>query len=332
MITLKDIAAIANVSTSTASRALNDDPRISPEQKLRIQRIAEEQNYNKHKIRKPEERREDIWKDAGIIVPEINSGYYSNLVHIASDQFARQHYSVLLRLSGFDTDTLIRHIFGFEKADIRCVLIVADDAEQITEEVYQALRRTRIPAMFITTQYNPHMDYDSIYVDETRGIRAGVEYLTGRGYSRIGFIGEEMTRGRLNAFRQVMHEIGNPVREDLIRTSAARAEEGGYQCMKQMLEAPEHPDAIFAGYDQMAVGALKAIDEAGLRVPEDIGIMGFDNIIMSGYIHKGLTTIENPLEDMIAIAVRVLMNRMQNEDAVPQQIALKPALVIRETT
>ncbi len=109
-------------------------------------------------------------------------------------------------LSGFDKDTLIRHIFGFEKADIRCVLIVADDAEQITEDVYQALRQTRIPAMFITTQYDPHMDFDSIYVDETRGIRAGVEYLTDKGYKKIGFIGEEMTRGRLNAFRQVMYE------------------------------------------------------------------------------------------------------------------------------
>ena len=332
MVTLKDIAIIANVSTSTATRALNNDPRISPEQTLRIQRIAQEQNYTKHKIRKPEGKHDDIWKDAGIIVPEINSGYYSNLVHIASDQFARQQYSVLLRLSGFDKDTLIRHIFGFEKADIRCVLIVADDAEQITEDVYQALRQTRIPAMFITTQYNPHMDFDSIYVDETRGIRAGVEYLTDKGYKKIGFIGEEMTRGRLNAFRQVMYEIGNPVNEAFIQTSTARAEEGGYQCMKQLLAKPELPDAIFAGYDQMAIGALKSIDEAGLRVPDDIGIMGFDNIIMSGYIHKGLTTIENPLEDMISIAVRVLMNRMQNEDAVPQQIALKPDLVIRETT
>ena len=102
--------------------------------------------------------------------------------------------------------------------------IVADDAEQITEEVYQALHRTRIPAMFITTQYNPHMDYDSIYVDETRGIRTGVEYLASRGYKRIGFIGEEMTRGRLLAFRQVMREIGNPIIEELIRISPSRAE------------------------------------------------------------------------------------------------------------
>ena len=332
MITLKEIAGIANVSTSTASRALNNDPRISPEQRLRIQRIADEQNYTKHKARRMEGKKDSLWEDVGIIVPEINSGYYSNLVHIASDHFARQHYSVLLRLSGFDKDTLIRHILGFEKTDIRCLLIVADDAEQITEEVYQALHRTRIPAMFITTQYNPHMDYDSIYVDETRGIRTGVEYLASRGYKRIGFIGEEMTRGRLLAFRQVMREIGNPIIEELIRISPSRAEEGGYDCMKQLLLMPKRPDAIFASYDQMAVGALKAIDEEGLRVPDDIAIMGFDNIIMSGYIHRGLTTIENPLEDMISIAVRVLMSRMKNGDAVPQQIALKPDLIIRGTT
>ena len=91
MITLKEIAGIANVSTSTASRALNNDPRISPEQRLRIQRIADEQNYTKHKARRMEGKKDSLWEDVGIIVPEINSGYYSNLVHIASDHFARQH-------------------------------------------------------------------------------------------------------------------------------------------------------------------------------------------------------------------------------------------------
>ena len=87
-----------------------------------------------------------------------------------------------------------------------------------------------------------------------------------------------MTRGRLNAFRQVMYEIGNPVNEAFIQTSTARAEEGGYQCMKQLLAKPELPDAIFAGYDQMAIGALKSIDEAGLRVPDDIGTVSYTHL------------------------------------------------------
>lgn len=328
MITLNEIAALAGVSPSTVSRALRDNPHINLETRLKIQKIAKDYHYKK--LTSPVSDAGS--KNVGIIVPEVASGYYAKLVHIANDYFLKQNLSLLLRLSGFDPRTLLEHIYSFRKMDVSCLLIVVDDAEQIAEQVYSALKEISLPAMFITTQYSPNMDFDSIYVDEARGIRLGIEHLVLRGYKKIGFIGEGMTLGRLKNFRDIMTEFGAPVNEKFIKISDCRAEAGGYDGMKQILAQEEKPDAIFAGYDQMAIGALKAAQECGCLVPEDIAVIGFDNAIVSKYVHKGLTTIEPPFQDMMAIAARVLQNRISDQDGAPQQIALRPQLIIRGTT
>lgn len=335
MITLKEIAQFAGVSTSTVSRALNNDLRISLSQRQRIHQIADEHHYTKHIVKAVPASAPCGFplRNIGMIVPEINSGYYSRLVDTAAAYFAKYSYSILLRLSCFDLQTLLLHIVGFSHLEIDGLLIVIDDAEAITDEVYQAIEKTRLPVILITAQYQPHMDYDSIYVDEKRGIREGLEHLRDRGYRRIGFVGEKMTHGRLSAFRDILQELSLPLCEELVLINSSRAEKCGYEGMKALLRANTHPDAVFAGYDQIAIGALKAIDEAGLRIPDDIAVIGFDNIVLSGYIHGGLTTIDPALEDMIAIAVRILLNRINRElETVPQQIALKPELIIRRTT
>lgn len=328
MITLNEIADMAGVSPSTVSRALRDNPHINMETRQKIQRIAKEYNYKKFSI----PAADPGFRNVGIIVPEVASGYYAKLVHIANDYLLKQNLSLLLRLSGFDPRTLLQHIYSFQKMDVSCLLIVVDDAEQISDQVYNALKDIALPAMFITTQYSPNMDFDSIYVDEARGIRLGIEHLLCRGYKKIGFIGEGMTLGRLKNFRDIMQEFGVPVTEKFVKISDCRAEAGGYDCMKQLLAQEEKPDAIFAGYDQMAIGALKAAEECSCLVPEDIAVIGFDNAIVSKYVHKGLTTIEPPFQDMMAIAARVLQNRVSNQDGAPQQIALRPQLIIRGTT
>jgi LacI family transcriptional regulator len=122
-----------------------------------------------------------------------------------------------------------------------------------------------------------------------------------------------------------------PVIDDLVKTSHFRAERGGYHAMREILNSEVRPDAVIMGYDQMAIGALKAIREAGLSVPGDIAIASFDDIIASEYVDSGITTIQCPCEDMVSIAFRVLMNRIEDRYTAPQQIALKPRLVVRGT-
>lgn len=102
--------------------------------------------------------------------------------------------------------------------------------------------------------------------------------------------------------------------------------------MKELLALPNPPDAVFCSYDQMAIGAIHAIREAGKKIPEDIAVIGFDDIAVSAYVEGGITTVANPYEDMLSIAVDVLTKREKNIHSSRQQIALQPKLIVRSTT
>ncbi len=332
MSTLADIAKLADTSISTVSRALKKDPRISREMQEKIERIAEEEGYTKHRSKMPAALQD--WGLIGLIVPEVLSGYYARIVHLAHQMFAENRFTTTVRLTEFSSQMLLRHLYDLNRSRVDGLLIVMDDAEIVSEEIRNAISYIQRPALFITTHYIANMDYDSIFLDELRGITMGVEHLAARGYKRIGFLGEAETEGRLAYFREAMAKCRLPIREETVLMSSLRAEAGGYESMKRLLTLPPPlPDAVFASYDQMAIGAIRALREAGLGIPEDMAVLGFDDLTVAPYIDKGLTTIKSPSEDMISISCRILLHRIQMHDqSTPQQIALKPQLIVRGTT
>jgi LacI family transcriptional regulator len=329
MVLLEDIAKQAGVSISTVSRALQNDPRLSEATIQKVSVIADSLGYTKHKWKKEEKLNLDT---VGLIVPEVLSGYYAQLVHIANEYFGRHRLSTITKITDFRQEAMIRNIKNFSKLNIKCLLIVVDDSEKVSKSILRAVSSAKVPTMFITSKYMSSLDFDSLYIDEHRGIVMAIEHLVWNGYKNIGYIGEEQTLGRYHVYKQVMQKLNMPINESFVKISQKRAEEGGYKCMSEMLKNGNYPDAVFVGYDQMAIGAIFAIEEANLSIPEDIAIVGFDDILVSKYIHKGITTIKNPYHEMIAIAVRVLLQRTEFPDTAPQQIALKPSLIIRGTT
>ena len=164
--------------------------------------------------------------------------------------------------------------------------------------------------MFITAAYIPEMDFDCLHMDEERGCSMAVEHLIHRGYTRIGCICEPLTLNRRDLFYKVMKRFNMPVYPELVSFGQERAERGGYLRMKELLSGRRLPDAVVACYDQMAIGALHAIQEAGLRIPQDIAVIGFDGIPASEFVYGGLTTISCPYDDMAGITVRILLRRM----------------------
>lgn len=329
MAVLEDIAKKSGVSISTASRALKNDGRISQVTKEKVLSAADALGYDKHLNKRDSNHQSP---SAGIIVPEVVSGYYAQLVHLANDAFARHQLSSIINITNFKKEEMVRHIKNFAKIGVRCLLIMADDSEEISDDIFNAVSSVKAPVLFITSNYLSNLDFDSLYIDEKRGIAMALEHLIERGYQRIGFIGEKQSLGRHKVYRDLMRKYGMPIDERFVKISTQRAEDGGYSCMKEMLQESDHPDAVFSSYDQMAIGGIFAIEEAGLEIPADIAVIGFDDMHVSRFIHKGISTIKNPYEDMISIAVRVLLKRIEHPESAPQQIALKPSIVIRGTT
>ncbi|MEA4966102.1 MAG: LacI family DNA-binding transcriptional regulator [Oscillospiraceae bacterium] len=329
MANLKDIAKQLGVSVSTVSRALNDSDEISGEMKEKVRLTAQDLGYA---LRGRGGRTTPEWNTAGIIVPEVISEYYAKIVHMSKDMLAAKGYSTVIKVTGFQAGEMVDAINCMHRIRVKCLLIVMDDEEVMSERIVRTIRRSRLPVILITSKYYPMLDFDCIHLDEYSGIVMAVQHLQERGYQHIGFIGEKMTVNRLTVFKQAMKFQNLEPDAQFICTGQERAEAGGYLRMKELLALPKPPDAVFCSYDQMAIGAIHALRESGLRIPEDMAIVGFDNISVSRYVEGGITTIANPYDDMISIAINVLTKRENNRLSSRQQIALRPKLVVRKTT
>ena len=329
MANLKDIASELGVSVSTVSRALNDSDEISMEMKEKVRETAVSLGYT---LRGRGGRVTPEWNAAGIIVPEVASEYYAKIVHMSKEMLAEKGYSTVIKITDFVASEMVEAINCMHRIRVKCLLIVMDDEEVMSERIVRMIHRSRLPVILITSKYYPLLDFDCIHLDEYSGIVMGVQHLQERGYRRIGFIGEKMTANRMTIVKQAMKFQGLEPDPQLICTGVERAEAGGYLRMKELLALPEPPDAVFCSYDQMAIGAIHALRESGKRIPGDVAVIGFDNISVSRYVEGGSTTIANPYEDMISIAVNVLSKREHNRQSSRQQIALRPRLVVRATT
>ena len=329
MAKLDDIAREAGVSASTVSRVLNGSASISEETRRRVMLAVEKLQYRKRPYTTGISRSQNT---AGVIIPDLTSDYYTRLMHAINQRFQQKGYSALFSVTDFDQERTIRAVEQMSQIRVSCLMVIMDETEVVSEKLVDAVRMTSLPALFITSKYISGLDVDCIFVDEERGNTMAVEHLLHRGYRRIGFIGENNTRNRCDYFRRVIRQYDVPVNPAFVRIGPERGEEGGCLRMRELLGMTALPDAIYASYDQMAIGAIHAIQEAGLRVPGDIAVIGFDDIPTARFVAGGLTTIGTPFDDMAAIAVRILLHRIVQPFGQPQQVAVKPSLAVRATT
>ena len=240
--------------------------------------------------------------------------------------------AVAEQLTDFKAAELLDAINTMSRIHVKCLLVVMDTEENMSDQLISAMHRSGLPIMLITSKYYPLLEFDCIHLDEYSGIIMGVQHLQKRGYQRIACISDRISLSRVTVFKQAMKLQGMKVDPQLICVGPERAESGGYLRTKELLSLENPPDAVFCCYDQMAIGAIHALRESGLRIPEDMAVMGFDNLTSSKYIEGGITTIANPYEDMLSVAVNILTKRTKNPQMSQQQIALRPNLVVRHTT
>ncbi len=329
MSTVKEIAEQLGVHPSTVSRALNGSRKISAEVREKVLATAKAMDY---KLRGRGGRATPDWNTAGIIVPEVLSDYYARIVHLAKTSLAARGYSTIVKITSFTPKEMLEAINSMNRIQVKCLLIVLDSEESFSDRILRSLYATHLPVVLLTSRFHASMNMDCIHLDENAGICMAIEHLQQRGHSEVGFIGEKMTAGRLMVFKQVMKSMKMELQPQWICIGKERMEEGGYLRMKELLNLPHPPKAVFCSYDQMAVGAIHAIQEAGKRVPEDIAVIGFDDIAAAPYVAGGITTVANPCKDMVSIAVSVLLSRVTAPDSAYQEIALRPTLMVRSTT
>ena len=333
MATLKDIAKIANVNKSTVSKALNNSREVSEEKKKQIFEIARKLNY------KPDIAAKTLAgmpsRLIGIIVPEIDSNYYVQVIKSVESELNAKGYNLIIASTNFDEKKELNATKAFIGRRVDGIVFVGSLPNNVEIELMLDNNgKPSVPSIFLHAVISTISEFDSIQIDGAYGFERAIDYLISLGHRSIGFIGEDISsKYRLPLFKTVMKEKGLEVNMRFLKSGAERFELGGYLRMKELIQEKTLPTAVFAAYDSLAMGVMRAAEEAGLRIPEDMSLVGNDNTRESAYMRTPLTTIYPPIARMAEFGTEMLIRRIKNNADLPiSQLILKPELIIRETT
>jgi LacI family transcriptional regulator, repressor for deo operon, udp, cdd, tsx, nupC, and nupG len=327
MVGIVDVAKRANVSTATVSRVLTKPETVRETTTEKVLKAIEALNYQPNILARQLRRLET--KTILVVVPDITNPFFSKVLRGIEAVAVAKGYQVLL---GDTSNDLERekgylNILQQKKADGMVLLTARMDAAAV-EEVAR-----RFPVV-LACEYIEGSSIPTVSIDNISGARKAMEYLIDLGHERIGCITGPLdivlSRDRLKGFYQAMARK-NLIVDPVLVQEGDFSFDSGFNLMMKFFALGQLPTAIFAANDEMAMGVIKAIKSKGLNVPEDISVLGFDNLKFSSIFEPGLTTIAQPAFEIGENAMELLMKLISKEEVKHEQIILADQLVVRES-
>ena len=329
MITIKDIAKAVGVSASTVSRALSGSPLVNEETRSRILNVARSLGYERNELARA------LVKGAsgaiGLIVPDITNPFFSDVARGVSDIAERAGYGVILCNTDGRVDRELSYVRLMRRKRVDGLLVCS---ATLDAPFVQDLTAAGTPFVLVS-RMSADPDVPYVITDDRAGARLAVEHLVDLGHRRIGFIGGpenvQASRDRMSAYQDVLAEHAITARRGW-SDHADFTQAAGRQVGQQILAQADRPTAIFAANDVTALGVLEVAEGLGLRVPEDLSLVGYDDISYASLPRIQLTTVAQPAIEMGQIAADWLFSRIGSDDVLPLQRVLNPRLVVRSTT
>lgn len=328
-ITIRDVAAAAGVSVATVSRVANGATNAYPVRPKTRERVLEA--IAALGYRPNDNARGLLSKKSGLIglvVPDISNTYYPEVSRGIEDVANGHGYKLMFcstdrlidRASAYIEALLLKRVDGL-------VIVGGGDEIQLTAATV-ATYDTKV--VFIG---RPSASFSTVRIDNIGAARDATGHLLGLGHSRIGFISAATSSNtvpeRRRGYREALEAQGIKFDSDLA-VNGGFTEAGGYSAARRLLELEHRPSAIFAANDRMALGAMAAVSDLGLRVPEDVAIVGFDDVPMSGYLRPSLTTVSVSAQELGARAMEVLLKDINGRPAL-RRVRVKTRLVVRDS-
>jgi LacI family transcriptional regulator len=327
-VTISDVARRAGVSLMTVSRVVNNKEDVSPSTRQRVLEVIEELGYRPSSIARGLVTHRTC--TLGVVVPDIDNPFFSGLVRGAEDMAYNEGYSVLLCNTNEDPERELAVLHSLEEKQIDGLLLCSSRLSD--DELYKVI--VRFPAVVLAFRKLDDACVGAALIDETAGGRIVAEHLFGTGHKSIGLIfGPSISFsaiGRLQGFREALTEAELPYQREWLRRCLPTLEEG-YKAAKNLLL--DHPQltALVCHNDLVAISALQACAELDLRVPEDIAIVGYDDIPMAALVTPSLTTCHIPRYELGTDAMRLLLDQIADGDGNPQDILIQPNLKVRDS-
>ena len=325
-VTLKDVAKAANVSFTTVSRALAGNPEISKETRERILKISEEMGYTTNYIaRSMIKKRTEL---IGLIVPSIDNPFMSEFAYYIEVTARRFGYNLILCNSYPDLNQEMKAMQLMVGHQVDGVLIIPQKSESCRNLMKYA---SMIPTVYLSENLRDQ-DANYISVDNHKGTVKGVEYLYGLGHRNILYfgcrIGSTTHQLRAEGYTEACNRLG--IEPKIVYfNSGSSSVELGYEMARSELSARNDFTAVFASTDSNAIGLMQAAQEAEIRIPEDISLLGFDNIRLASLPQIDLTTISQPKEEMAVRAVKMLLQKIEHSAAQNTFEIIEPKLIER---
>ncbi len=338
--TLTDIARRSGVATMTVSRVVNRSGYVSEETREKVLAVVKEMNYRRNGVaRNLKRQRTDT---VGLVIGDISNPYATELANAVRETLALRGYNLFICISEHSAE---EDIAAFESLADHNVdgIIVATRSNTEGDEKLRSIAESSM-AVVVVGRDLVHEQIDSVATDNFAGGFEATRHLIDLGHKRIAFLGavyeNRSTLKRLQGYLEALEQHGFEVDERLITGGSTTkfdvpgysTEKIGYEGMKRLLSLPNAPTAVFARNDFTAVGAMTAVKEAGLSIPQDIAIVGFDDTPMAVHTMPSLTTVRQPMRLQGKLAAEMLLKRIAANDLGRSEKILGCELIIRESS
>lgn len=326
-VTVKDVAQAAGVSQATAARALGGYGYVSAPSRRAIEDAARRLGYRRHAV--AQALASNVTHTVGLVVSDIENPFFAAVARGLSDVLEAEDYTILLANSDEDLEREERLVEAFRSRRVDGLAVAPSVGSSIPH--LTDLVSADVPLVLFDRPVRG-LKADVVLVDNRQGARTAVEHLLRLGHTRIGLVSDPpeiaSSAERIQGYRAALEEAGLPVDERLIAlTGSTQAD--GYSGARALMEARRRPSAIFTANNMMSVGTLLALRDLGLRIPDDVALVGFDDLEWTTLIEPPLTVVRQPVQEIGRQTAERLLARMRGDDSQPRRIRLATEFVIR---
>lgn len=324
--TMKDVARKAGVSLGTVSNVLNNSATVRPKNREKVLWAVEELGFRSNMVARALKTK--VSKDIGLIIPSINNPFYPELARGVEDVANRAGLTVFLCNDDRDIQKERHYIESLIAKNISGLILVKPQIS--LAEIDDVCKL--MPVILVDVGAPLGSSYNVISVDDRSGITQGLQLLYDHGHTKIAFIrglqDSLSSQDRFDAYIQFLKSNLLPLHQEYVYQGNYDWT-GGYDAARFLLSLPDPPTAIFSSNDLMALGCIKAAQEIGLKIPEDLSILGYDNLDITGYCNPRLTTINQPKYEMGTSSVKMLLRCMNQSDRKHCEKLILPTTLIQ---
>ena len=328
---LLDVAKRAGVGVGTASRVINNHPSVKEDKRRRVLEAIAEMDYQLNDIARS--LKANRTKTIGVLIPDIANEFYADVVRGMEDIASQQGYSYILNSTDSDTRKELRSICIMREKQVDGIMMMS---HTVAEELLESIRNNALPAVFVASSLH-HPSIASVSIDNRAAAYDAVRHLLEKGHTRVAVVsGPQVDKSggveRLRGYEDAMRERGLALTPEYVQMAGDYTYHSGYQKMRRLLALPQPPTAVFLAGDYMAIGAIKAAVQAGVSVPEELAVMGFDNLAVSEYYSPALSTVNQPRYRMGQEAIRMLLSLIHGEEPDTLNVVLPHELLPRQSS